>query len=196
METEPKYSQLLIKKTGTGTTESLAAAKLPMLVWGFTQDLKAHKSAPLCFVRCRKQSLILITVQFASKGTSPMTLCGSCPAGESLGLLLLNGVCVWRVPAGLPGSDLLGPALQGQSAQTFQGLNIKQSKSWFFWCNLSLWKHAFLWNKYFSDLCTKGSILLWIRTSWDGIWWCDSKCEFPLTTKLRYSESVLSQVLF
>lgn len=134
METEPIDSQLLFEKTGTQTIESLSPGKLPLLICLFTQELKLHESIHLYFLHCRKQSPILITVQFASKGTSPMTLCGSCPAGESLGRLLLNEVCVeMRGPLGCTGSYLPGLALRGQAAQTFLGLNSKQWKK----CSLS-----------------------------------------------------------
>lgn len=82
-EIKPIYSKLLIKKTVTEAVESLAPGRLFFgLLCTCLQELRLGKQTHLCFLCCRKQSLILTTVQFALKGTSPTTSSGSCHAGK------------------------------------------------------------------------------------------------------------------
>lgn len=98
IETKPVYNKLWIKKTGAETVESLAPGKLSFgLLFVCLPELKVGKQAHLCCLCCRKPSLILTTVQFVLKGTSPTMWSGSCPAGEWLGCLLLTGACVESV---------------------------------------------------------------------------------------------------
>lgn len=144
LETEPVHNKLWIKTASFERVRSPAPGKLSFgLLLVCLQKLKLAKQAHLCFLCCRKWSRILTTVPFVLRGTSPTISSGSCPAGEWLAACFWRGP-VWRVSAGLSGSDLLGLALQGQSAQTLLGFRKKQP--WFVSYNLSPWKHSVLWN--------------------------------------------------
>lgn len=126
METKPVNSKLLIKKTDPKIIEAWPwGLVLGHVTWVSLQELKLQKQAHVCFLCCRKQSPTLTTVQSVSKGTSPATWSGSCPAGKSPGCLFWlgqGGKCLLA-----SGSDLLGP-----SAQVFPCVTIKQPKAYSF----------------------------------------------------------------